>query len=362
MLTFSGITIGHSQVINEIYTRGGQDATSIWQDDAVVLKGPANQSLNGWSLQFAGSLSASFGTQFNFGAGDAFNAQGFFYIRFDGNAGFGAPLPASYVYGGVSNLSSTGGKLALTNNPTAIAVACPIPGNAAVIDFVGWGNANCFEGAAISNLTTSGNQSMKRTGADTGNNNNDFAINATALPVELASFTVTLESKKILLQWNTQSERNNDYFSIERSTDGRTFEAIGQVKGNGNSTSLQSYRYTDLQPKAGLNYYRLQQVDYDGKATYSEVISVTIGKRTGQAVLSPNPSNGLTRLTYNASTEGSLAIIVRDLSGRTVLQQTQDVAAGENTLSLNGSTLAKGTYLVEISTNDDTQVQKLVIQ
>ncbi len=365
LLLLSGATIGNSQVIYEIYSQGGPVGAT-WMEDAIILQGPPNQSLNGWSLQIgSGNMGVtSWSTKLDFGAGAAFDAQGFFNIEFAGNGTSGATFPWTPDVVSGNQLSNTGGRIALVNDQVLLStVSCPQGVDPNIVDFVGYGaNVGCFEGTAITTLTTAGNQSLRRF-QDTNNNAADFAINPNALPVELNTFTATPKGGQVLLQWNTQSERNNDYFSVERSSDGHLFEAIGQVKGNGSSTTLQSYRHSDLHPKNGLNYYRLRQVDYDKKEAYSKVISVLFGQSTRVAVFAPNPSlTGLTRLTYIAGTESTLNLTVRDLSGRTVMQQSREVSEGENQLSLDCSALSKGTYLVEMATNDDTQVQKLVIQ
>jgi hypothetical protein len=80
----------------------------------------------------------------------------------------------------------------------------------------------------------------------------------------------------VFLEWVTKSERNNDYFSIERSEDGKIFETIKQINGAGNSTKKLHYDFTDYSPLRGTNYYRLKQTDYDGKSEYSKIITITI--------------------------------------------------------------------------------------
>ena len=95
-----------------------------------------------------------------------------------------------------------------------------------------------------------------------------------ALPITLLSFTGhnTVDGNSI--QWQTASEHNNDYFNIEKTSDGETFENIGYIKGAGNSTYPTTYLFTDYNSNRDINYYRLKQTDFDGKFTYSDLISI----------------------------------------------------------------------------------------
>jgi hypothetical protein len=112
----------------------------------------------------------------------------------------------------------------------------------------------------------------------------NFALNASAsnyvasslvaLPVTYAGFTATKNGSNALLQWQTQQEQNSLSFIIERSSDGKEFTGIGQVAAAGNSSLVQSYSFTDETPRKGKNYYRLNQVDLDGRSNYSSIRTV----------------------------------------------------------------------------------------
>lgn len=117
-----------------------------------------------------------------------------------------------------------------------------------------------------------------------------------ALPVELISFTGRATEAGNLLQWITATEENNEGFQVQRSSDGRDFQTIGWVAGAGTTLATQQYEYRDDQPLTGLNYYRLQQVDYDGTTDYSEVITVVRASKTNGIVAYPNPVSDLLTL------------------------------------------------------------------
>lgn len=99
-------------------------------------------------------------------------------------------------------------------------------------------------------------------------------IPATPLPIQLIRFDGTCKENTVLLNWSTASETDNDYFTIERSTDGISFSAIGNRDGAGNSMQVLHYHFEDTDPFAGMNYYRIKQTDYNGQFAYSGIIAV----------------------------------------------------------------------------------------
>jgi len=110
-----------------------------------------------------------------------------------------------------------------------------------------------------------------------------------ALPIELTNFTGTAEKYGVNLLWKTASELNNNFFTVLRSSSGTNFEPIGTVKGNGTTSSSHAYTLTDFKPEIGKNYYQLQQTDFDGNKTSSEIIVVNVLHLDQQASLYPNP-------------------------------------------------------------------------
>ena len=110
---------------------------------------------------------------------------------------------------------------------------------------------------------------------------------AAPLPVEWLSFEGELAEGEVLLHWSTATETNNAYFEIERSTDGMEFSPIGRVEGALESTTTREYQFRDRNPLPGLNYYRLRQVDLDGQAGFSKILSVE-NKEIGHISLKNN--------------------------------------------------------------------------
>lgn len=120
--------------------------------------------------------------------------------------------------------------------------------------------------------------------------------NTTTLPIELRYFEASLENQAVQLRWMTDTEQDNAYFEIERSSDALYWESIAELDGAGNSTSPISYAYTDAYAPYGWLYYRLKQTDFDGSFSYSNTQVLKRAEKAG-VQLYPNPSRDLLYLT-----------------------------------------------------------------
>lgn len=129
----------------------------------------------------------------------------------------------------------------------------------------------------------------------------DLVSFSTALPVEFLSFHAIYNSQNysVDLDWETHSETNNDFFTIERSIDGKNWENIGIVAGNGTANDMTNYQFSDHIPFKNISYYRLQQTDFDGKSSYSTVQSVMI-KDKNELHIYPNPAKNFCAQSGNS--------------------------------------------------------------
>ncbi len=175
-------------------------------------------------------------------------------------------------------------------------------------------------------------------------------MSAVALPVELVRFDATAKNSMVYLDWKTATELNNDYFQVAYSQDGRHFVEVGTVKGQGTSQAAKNYAFTHQRPVKGTNYYRLQQVDFDGQYQYSAVVSVEV--EMNEIYLFPNPTTGVMQLN-GPSMEGTVR--VTDSMGKLV--QVQDLSKRQG---LDISQQPKGIYLVEIRAGNQTTVKRIV--
>jgi len=141
-------------------------------------------------------------------------------------------------------------------------------------------------------------------------------FNTTSLPVELTSFQAALNQKTVRLNWQTASELNNAKFIIETSNEGELFSGIGEVQGAGTTLEKQSYQFTHHTPSAGINYYRLKQVDFDGTFEYSKVVAINaVGNN--DIVAYPNPAKDKVYVQYDRS-KGPGKIYLLDALGRRI--------------------------------------------
>ncbi len=167
------------------------------------------------------------------------------------------------------------------------------------------------------------------------------------LPVELINFRVTATELGNLLQWETASETNNDFFQVLRSANTLEWEAIATVNGSGNSDSIIPYQYLDANPLPGRVFYRLKQVDFDGAFEYSYILSVVTGELPQFQVLSiyPNPSPGELKIAYVSNNEDPIQYEIKGLTGQSVQSGAFENRFGSN---LKFLTLPQesGTYLL----------------
>ena len=182
-----------------------------------------------------------------------------------------------------------------------------------------------------------------------------FWKSAIVLPIELTSFTANTEGSKTNLTWATASEINNQGFDIERSYDGVNFTAIGNVKGIGKAAN---YNFVDANPYDGINYYRLKQMDFDGKETRSKVISVqSKGNGTSKIKIFPSHTEGVVLITNyelgirNDASDMNMVSVYNHV-GQLVLTNK-----GVNRLDL--SALPSGMYLVQVKAGGETVTEKV---
>lgn len=186
----------------------------------------------------------------------------------------------------------------------------------------------------------------------------------TILPVELVHFTGQISGKTVELNWKTASESNNEKFEVERSWNGTEFHKIGEVKGNGTTAEQQEYSFTIKNPRNGISYYRLKQIDYDEQFEYSKVISVDFKGENGDVgEFYPNPSkSGLVNLDYSSQNDDKISVSVFDVTGKLVVNQIQQVSNGESNLSFDFSELNTGIYIVKIGDEKNPIHRKLIIE
>ena len=186
------------------------------------------------------------------------------------------------------------------------------------------------------------------------------------LPIELLSFTGRNEGNVNILEWATATEVNNDYFTIERSKNGKRFEQIGTMNGAGNSSEPLSYSFIDKNPYEGTTYYRLKQTDYDGNYEYFDIIAIEM--RTPNAFditnIFPNPASDDLSFTCTcpSSNYQKLSIQVFNPIGKLVLEkELNSISSGISHKAIPLGGLASGIYSVKFIADDYEKIHKLAI-
>ncbi|MFN5544878.1 MAG: IPT/TIG domain-containing protein [Bacteroidota bacterium] len=194
----------------------------------------------------------------------------------------------------------------------------------------------------------------------------DNLANST-LPVQLTKLVANKAGEDVIVNWSTASEFNNSHFEVERSFNGADFELAGKVDGVGFTNSESNYNFVDekaaLNPTAQVIYYRLKQVDFDGKHTFYGPVAVNINKLVANVNVSvyPNPFNQQVNVQVVSPEAGTMQISITDLQGRAVYTGTHEVNKGLQVISLDGiDTLKDGVYFMNSNINGSVSRVKLV--
>ena len=217
-------------------------------------------------------------------------------------------------------------------------------------------------------------------GAATGTNS-DFTVSRTGmsgysyfamafpsaapLPIELVSFAANCEDNNtVAVNWTTASEHNSDYYTVEKSRDGSTWNVLKTIPAAGNSTQLINYSVADASDINGTVYYRLTQVDVDGASKVYDIVSTNCFAEKELTLLAyPNPSNGQFTVKIENALGGKYALAITDMQGKAIDEQSIDLESGTTVVKLNPLGLQPGVYMLQFMQNGNVlQYQKLVIE
>ena len=182
----------------------------------------------------------------------------------------------------------------------------------------------------------------------------------------MVEFNVVCTENSTQLSWVTESEQNNDYFNIERSSDGLNFETIKEVSGSGSTNFSSSYSVIDDRPLGGLSYYRLSQTDYDGSNEVLGVLSTEwpCTKLSNGLKLFPNPTDGDVNLVIAHDYRGNYVVEIFDAIGKLVIPVIDEKfeVQGGTMLKVKTSDLLAGIFLIKVVVGDKVYTEKLVIK
>jgi hypothetical protein len=183
---------------------------------------------------------------------------------------------------------------------------------------------------------------------------------AAPLPIELLYLDASCQGNDVILKWATATETSNDYFTVERSYDGQSFEAIAIVDGAGNSSTMNAYTTVD-KSNAGNAYYRLKQTDFNGNMIQLGIVSSSgcNDEVNGNMFVVVN-EEGLTAVFTSAADE-NYVVTLYDVAGRKIIEQQAMVEKGINTISLPRSLFSTGIYLFTLQGSANIFTSKVAV-
>ncbi len=184
-----------------------------------------------------------------------------------------------------------------------------------------------------------------------------------ALPVTLSAFTGRYSNGVSILDWQTSQEINSDHFELFKSNDGQDFSLVAKIKSAGFSSVVKNYSYQDNSPNSGQYvYYRLKQIDIDGKYTFSSIVKLAVGKSTAVTVY-PNPFNSNFTVSFSAEKTALATLKLISSTGQLMFSKMISVNKGNNSILINNlPSITPGIYYMSVSNDElnfNSKLQKL---
>ena len=206
---------------------------------------------------------------------------------------------------------------------------------------------------------TVNNQFSYNAAGNAGTTTSSATISNITLPVKFLSFTAAKKDNSAILNWQIEDESAlTDHYEVERSLTGTGFESAIAIPAKNNGKSANTYTFTDANlsslHSSGVVYYRVKQIDKDGRAVYTEIKKVNMDGKALSASIYPNPVKGNATLSINLVNNGPFTISISDASGKKVQYIQMEGLKGLNTKSVDFSALATGSYRVQVQSSTET--------
>lgn len=230
------------------------------------------------------------------------------------------------------------------------------------------GNVYVFAGGKLdggnggSKINIAGSTVWNGPGPDVG----PFSFGPAPLPIELLLFSVVQNGNKGVIAWSTATETNNDYFTLERSSDGSVFETVIQIDGAGNSSSVINYSTEDKDPFEGISYYRLKQTDFNGRTSYSHLAMLDYHHDAEFSFnLYPNPNDGSGfNISIDSKKDDEVLVVVYDALGKETYSKV--IITGSNNDDVYAvdpsGKLDSGIYLITATSKQSIQSKRMIVK
>ncbi len=375
LIFFASLSV-NAQVISQVYGGGGNAGATYTNDFIEIFNNTQSPiNLSGYSVQYTSAA----GTTWQVTVLGNFTLQPgqYYLIQEASNAAVGNSLPSPDITTGTINLSAASGKVALVNSINPLSGSCPAVGT--YIDLVGYGStASCFETAPVSPTPTNNTSSVLRSSGgciDVNNNSTDFSVgpvnprNSTTvknpcspLPVKLANVIALKSAAGLNIRFTNLTESDVIQYDIERSANGIQFTSISQLKPLRNDGSQVDYSFTDNQPAAGVNFYRIKATEVNGKTAFSVVVKINAAAMQTGLTIYPNPvKGGQLNLQVSNVVPGLYQLFIRSATGQVVYQQNLNTTSNTFSQSLSLRALKAGMYSLEIK-GASTMTKQFIIE
>jgi hypothetical protein len=224
--------------------------------------------------------------------------------------------------------------------------------------------ATSIEGVFAASTSDNTPLEVNRNGLSTANLSNTFYIGTkdrttSPLPIELISFDANCADRTAVINWATASENNNDFFTLERTSDGITFQEVGTLQGAGNSAQTIHYSFTDTDPFQGVYYYRLKQTDFNGMGQYFDVVSIDcIDDNVLNMTIYPNPARASVTIDLKKVQDDGSYVAFFDVGGKMI----KKVKCVNQFMYIDINELESGCYTVRLFNHDGSSQNALFIK
>jgi hypothetical protein len=184
------------------------------------------------------------------------------------------------------------------------------------------------------------------------------------VPVELLSFNAEIDIDVVTLKWSTATETNNLGFEVLSSSDNQKWNTLAFINGNGTTTLIHNYQFTDQIETSGIYFYKLKQIDFDGTYKYSNTIEILINSPTKFTLEQnyPNPFNPTTIVKFDLLKDGLVTLEVYDILGRKITTLINEQrTAGRYEQTFDASSLASGVYFYKLQAGDFISAKKMIL-